>query len=243
MAGVHTVYRSTNASNIIGIGGKLKTPQYYNCRQNDSNSLNGGFPELFYGLYRTLSSGNTKGFDAGIICDTNGYRLFIADNGNGTLVKGWNDHGVMQVAKGAEISLNVTLTGGKVRLECYTGTTLKDILEVNFINTTMYNEFKKGCWANREICIAINPDANGVTHTTPGIYFKDAKFFNTTLTTATNSYVALTSSNSHEAYDIDNGFPGTYYDDSRPVGINVMVNGFVSDQASATTDKIMYPLI
>ncbi len=243
MSGVHSSIRYTNATNIIGIGGKLKTPQYYNCRQNDANSLNGGFPELFYGLYRTLSNGVTKGFDAGIVCDTNGYRLFVADNGNGTLVQGWNEHGVMQVAKGSEVSLNVILTGGKVRLECYYGTTLKDALEVNFINTTMYNEFMKGCWANREMCIAINPDANGVTHATPGIYFKNAKFFNTTITTTAYSYVALTSTNSHEEYKEDSGFPATNYDDSRPVGINVMASGFVSDQISATTDKTTYPII
>lgn len=247
MAGVHTVYRSTQgkSNNIIAIGGTLKLPNQYKSRPNTANYKNGAFPEFIYGFYT-----GSKGFDCGILCESSGtdpgYKLFIADNGNGTLSSSWTSHGAMQIAAGLEVQLRVTITGGKVRLECLFAGLTKDTMEVSFIDTAMYNTFRNGCWVNQEMVIAINEDASGATNLTPGAYFKDAKFSNTSMTTSAGSYIALTNTNSSEHFWPDGGFPtNTTYADTRgkiPSTIGVMVNGFVSDQVSATTDKNTYPV-
>ncbi len=245
MAGAHTVYRTTREkrNDIVAIGGTLKLPSEYKSRANDTNYKNGAFPEFMYGFY---TSG--QGFDCGILCDSTdpypGYKLFIADNGNGTLSSPWESHGAMRLATGAEIQLKVSFLNGKVRLECLGGGQTKDVLEVDFVSTSMYNKFKAGCWVNQEMVIAINADKDGYTNLLPGVYFKEAKFSKTTMTTVSGSYIALTNTNSIEYFWPDEGFPlGTTYDDTRdntPTTIGVMENGFVSDKASATTDNVRY---
>lgn len=115
---------------------------------------------------------------------------------------------------------------------------------MDFKNSDMYNKFKAGCWVNQEMVIAINADKDGNTNLLPGVYFKDAKFSKTTMTTVSGSYIALTDKNSIEHFWRDDGFPlNTTYDDTRdntPNTIGVMENGFISDKVSATTDKYTY---
>ena len=244
MAGVHTVYRTTNgiSSNYTGMEGNLKLPSLYGARPNEGNYKNGAFPEFFYGFYPY--SDLSKGLDCGIICEKSGYKLFIADNGNGSLKKSWDESTILSISNGADITLKATIDSNKLYLECLIGSSLKKSLSAEFASTSIYNKFMKGCWVNREMCLSINPDKNGKINLVPAASFIKAKFYNTSLIATNGTKAALTKSNSKEYYWEDSGFPKTnYYDDTRPVGIDITINGHVSDEASATTDKITAPII
>ncbi len=140
MAGVHTTYRTTKGigSNYVGMEGKLKLPSAYGARPNDANYKNGAFPEFMYGFYPTSIS--NKGCDCGIVCYPGGFKLFIADNGNGTFTESWKESpNYLSVAKGADVTLRVILTYRKLNIECLVDSVVKGTIFCSFVNDNICN--------------------------------------------------------------------------------------------------------
>lgn len=239
MGGVHVTLRRTTTKNYIAISSNLRIPTSLNYRSNDSNGWNGAFFEAIYGFF-----GGNCSLDAGIMYKDGKYRFF----GYGTVKSAtkWDE----------DKEFNLPLTPGQtVEFKAYPGTANMLVLECVSGGTSLrkwnleltsgaYTSLKAGVEIVREIVIAMNEDASGNFNARPGVYFKDAKFARSTLTTATGSYVILSTSNSREegGRKFDAGFPTTYYDEIRTsVGVTE-VGGYVADVVSATTDNVNFPI-
>lgn len=241
MAGVHTIFRTTKkqngyGANYVAIGGKLKLPYPYKCRNNESQyaAYNGAYPEFIYGFY---PGNGAHGFDAGIICKDDGYHMFVADNSKSTkspFVEPWNEYpGKLNASYGDTITLSCYFTDNKCILKAN-----DQILSV-WMRTSYYKAMLEGCYINREMVIAINEDRHGKTHLNPVAYFENARFYNSTLTTTTGKYIAMTDKNTIEYFHKDPGFPKGNYLNIRS---SKMSHGFVSDKASATTDSTVHDI-
>lgn len=154
----------------------------------------------------------------------------------------WFDK-VISVNKGDTIILRTYLSNNKfiTQVDDSNGKEI-DRLEVTCASTAIYNKFLSGVVINRENSLAINPKWKNTEecNDTPAVYFKGVEFYRTTLTTTSYSYVPLTTTNSSLSHtEANKKFEGRAVDYPYYKNIisNTMVDGFVKDTVSATTNS------
>ncbi|MGD9568672.1 MAG: hypothetical protein AB7V48_10145 [Sedimentibacter sp.] len=141
---------------------------------------------------------------------------------------------------GDTVTLNTSLVNGYIKIDVLqTGKATKSVSY--YLNAIAYNSLVAGSKVNREITIAVNKNAAGVFELYGNCYFRNCKVSRTTLTTASGSYVAMTSTNSENSYNgtADGMSKASYADE---IVTNQMDAGFVWDQATATFNSRDWPI-
>lgn len=243
MGGVHTVFRQTKAYNIVRTYSILYLPQKVSCRENNSQDLNGAFPEFFQGLYR---GSETNGFDAGIVYKEGTYYLCFWSYKE-TNATQWYDKPLSSVPADRIVTLETWFQDGYActRARSSNGTILAK-LDVYLIPDAYHAMSTYGCSANREICIAVNPKIKSpAEYEFPAqAYFSMTKFSDSKVTNTAGTVSVFSSSNSTVQYNrADVGMPKNWEDtyDSDHMAVTE-AGGYIADVATATFDKEKYPI-
>ena len=224
MGGYHVPNRDTNSQIYVAIASKLQIPSEFDCVSDSSGQYDGIFPEFFHGFYK----GSTYGIDIGVIYRNKKWMLSF--------------HALNKATKNPQDPLSgeekvVSLTAGqtyvlksslvppnylRTSIET-TGGSVLGIFDI-YITQNAYNAFAAGAAINRECCIA----ANRNPYIPSAAYYKNAKFFESTLTTTSGTYVKMSTSNSRRnIYSDDGTIDSTRYRYSESE-----TNGYVSDTSS-----------
>lgn len=234
MGGVHVLYRKTNASTYVAANSTLYLPSTCYCRNNNSSYEYGAFPEFFHGLYY-----GSYGLDSGIGYKDGGFRILFWCNEYTASTQSGESAAFSRPTNG-QVVLRSYLSNGKLctRVETTSGSTLAS-LDMTLISAA-YTRLSAGCTINREATIAMN-----APYTLPApAYYSQFKFTNTTLTTVSGSYVALSTSNSYiYVKNKNDDLPSSYtsYYASNLLE-SVMEGNYVADVSTATMNKSTYPV-
>lgn len=242
MGGIHTLYRKSTGANFVAVESKIYLPASCANRDNSptSSGQNGASPEFFHGFYK----GSTYGLDIGIIYKNGAYYLAFYSYANTQPTKWFtskNSFNVGSTYASRQFTLKSHFQDGYLVTRCYNSSnTLVASLDVK-LTTAAYNSMSQGCTINREMCLAINPDASGNINVPANCYFSQAKWTQTKMTTASGNVVAMTNSNTTTLHGkVDAGTPTSTYD--KRILSGVMESGYVADVATATFNKTSYPV-
>lgn len=238
MGGIHVCERTTNDHIYVAAQSQLYIPTTVGNRPNNAAWLNGAFPEFIHGFYI-----DGYGFDIGLIYDSGWILQFYA------LPTTYADKRTVRVGSFDvpwTLMLRTYFEGGQLIAQCTdeNGHAISPILKASLANDA-YQRLTSGCTINREMLLAMNPDQSEGKHfNLPAeAYYSQAKFTNTTLTTASGSYVFMTSSNSNAVYNkVDTGMTHVadyYLSYARTV---TEFGKYVADVTTATFDKARHPI-
>lgn len=243
MGGVHTVFRQTNAYNIVRTYSILYLPQKIACRENNSQYLNGAFPEFFQGFYR---GSEKQGLDAGLIYKNGTYYLCFWSYKE-TNATQWYEKPLSSVPADRIVTLETWFQDGYACTRARDSKGIKlAALDVYLIPDAYHDMSTYGCSANREICIAANPEKEKPpVYVFPAkAYFGMTKFSDSKVTNTAGTVSVLSSSNSTVTYDRpDWGMPKNWEDtyDSDQMAVTED-GGYIADVATATFDKKDCPI-
>lgn len=240
MGGIHVCERTTSDHDYIYVAAQsqLYLPTVLHSRPNHTDGTNGAFPEFIHGFYV-----GDYGLDIGLVyrsswsLDFFSYAAVYPDQAKQSSsfeIPAWN------------VMLKTYFENGHLIAQCTSedGSRIYADLSVE-ITDDSYRRYQSGSQINREMLLAMNPDQpkGKHYHLPANAYYSQAKFTNTTLTTASGSYVFMTSENSYPRYDRpDSGMPdmSAYYDsDTRSV---TEFGKYVADVTTATLDKEKYSI-
>lgn len=223
MGGFHIKYRRSN-KRYIAVSSTLKLPTALDSDNTDKAEV---IPEFFHGFYY-----GSHGIDTGLMYKFGKFTLcswsFLATAEDQDPDKRWKEEPLWTpINKGDTVVLNSYLSNNALVTDC-----LKNGVKVGSISTTLYPDAYRlystsGALINREIVMAANTNQYAPTPA----YFSDAKFYNTTLTTTSWSYEALSASNSwlKQPYSDSSPIPSKF----RYGGYSGTEGNFVFDVASA----------
>lgn len=241
MGGIHVCERTTSDYDYIYVAAQsqLYLPTVLHSRPNHADGTNGAFPEFIHGFY----VGVDYGLDIGLVyrsswsLDFFGYTAVYPDQAKQSPpfeIPAWT------------VMLKTYFESGQLIAQCTSedGSRVYGELHVD-ITGDSYRRYQSGSQINREMLLAMNPDQPKGTHYNlpADAYYSQSKFTNTTLTTASGSYVFMTSENSYPRYDRpDPDMPsvtGSYDSDTRSV---TEFGKYVADVTTATLDKNKYQI-
>lgn len=246
MGGIHTLYRKSTGSNFVAVESNIYLP--VSCANRDNSPTgsgqNGAFPEFFHGFYK----GSSYGLDIGIIYKNGAYYLAFYSYAN-TQPTQWftskNSFNVGSTYASRLFTLKSYFQDGYLVTRCHNSSgTLVASLDVK-LTTAAYESMSQGCTINREMCLAINPNASGKFELPAECYFSQAKWTQTKMTTVSGTEVAMTNSNTTTLHGkIDNGLDEkvleTVY--AKNIRQGIMEGNYVADVATATFDKSNHPV-
>lgn len=239
MAGIHTVYRRTNQSNVISAFSRLILPSNgnYGCKDNisDLEPYGGGFPEFFHGFYDS----SWKGFDAGVLYSKGKWRAFV--NPTADPNHKWAESLTgFSIPTNREIAIRTYLQGDYLIVSILNSSNV-EIDKCHYYLGSFKYLLQSGSYFHREMTIAVNPEKSGAILSPKAAFYRDASFKNSSITLVGGSTVALSSSNSNITNNgkVDPGTPTNTYDDKKS---STSLNGYVHDTSSATFYKTVYPV-
>lgn len=220
------------------------------CANRDNSPTgsgqNGAFPEFFHGFYK----GSSYGLDIGIIYKNGAYYLAFYSYAN-TQPTQWftskNSFNVGSTYASRLFTLKSYFQDGYLVTRCHNSSgTLVASLDVK-LTTAAYESMSQGCTINREMCLAINPDASGKCKFPADCYFSQAKWTQTKMTTVSGTEVAMTNSNTTTLHGkIDNGTleSGVSVEDvyADKIRQGIMEGNYVADVATATFELTKHPV-
>lgn len=221
--GYHVCHRATNTSSYVALASTLKLPSSCACEPNSASGVyDGTYPELFHGFYAGL-----YGCDIGVIWYEDGkFGIAYHTFSNTAAVTDDEIPITTGVGKGDTIELRTYLSGQYLVAQIYKNSAWKHTSQIS-LTSAAATRFAQGCKINREICMASNNAATGGIPS--AAYFRDTKFSNSTLTTTSGTYTAMSNSNS----TLLAAYADNRIIDSRRYGRNSgTTNGFAWDLGS-----------
>lgn len=239
MGGIHVCERTTNDDIYVAAQSQLYLPTVLHSRPNEADGTNGAFPEFIHGFY----VGDDYGLDIGLVYRSSWSLDFFS---YATVYPGKAEQSPSFEIPAWNVMLKTYFEGGQLVAQCTSedGSRVYGELHVD-ITGDSYQGILSGSRVNREMLLAMNSDGAHPPqyHLPAEAYYSQAKFTNTTLTTASGSYVFMTSENSYPRYnrpDPDMPSVTSWYDsDTRSV---TEFGKYVADVTTATLDKEKYSI-
>lgn len=222
MGGFHVKYRKTNQhARYIGISSQLKLPLNLN-----GDSVVEAYPEFFHGFYQ-----GDYGMDTGIFYKNGVFKMlsFCFPKTQLSTTSQWTESAFnsgVTVNKGDFLTIN-SYYSNKTIISEYLRNGVKIGSHTTRLSDSASNTFSAGSAINREIALA----ANTPNYAPSQAFFSDAKFFNSTLTTPSWSYVAMNNSTSYERAPYSDTLPAP--SKFKYGGYSVTEGNFIADIGSA----------